>query len=252
MGNTLGLRVQDQDLQRQSSRQLASLLGTAEPPEALRQRLNERETAYRAWARQTQIELDERELWTRWLLPDYPAEHIAPLAEQLMHLWRKQLGRHVLRPEASQAVRELSRRGYRLGVISNTISPHDAPDMLADYGLGDYFSTVILSCVFGRRKPDPAIFLAATHEAQVSPACSAYVGDKFDYDIVGARRAGFGLAIQIQSPASAQAKCEADEPPDAIVENLMQVVDRVTRSRSFSNDTWRGRGHASQHSGYFS
>ena len=135
MGNTLGLRVEDASLRRESLTQLVALLGTAESPESLCQRLSERQQAYREWARRTQIELGERELWTRWMLPDYPAERIAPLAEQLMRLWRKRLGRHVLRPEARQAVSELSRLGYRLGVISNTISAHDAPGILAERGL---------------------------------------------------------------------------------------------------------------------
>ncbi len=70
-----------------------------------------------------------------------------------------------------------------------------------------------------------------------------YVGDRFEYDVVGARRAGFGLAIQIKSPVSAQAKCDADESPDAVVEDLMQVVDVValppTYLRKTSSANWR-------------
>ena len=65
MGNTLGLRVEDARLQRNSLSQLVALLGTAESPESLCQRLSERQQAYREWARRTQIELGERELWTR-------------------------------------------------------------------------------------------------------------------------------------------------------------------------------------------
>ena len=72
--------------------------------------------------------------------------------------------------------------------------------------------------------------MAATGAAQVEPDCSAYVGDRYENDVIGARQAGFGLALQIQSPAPAPTRFDANHPPDAVVENLMQVVEIVTRN----------------------
>ena len=118
----------------------------------------------------------------------------------MTHLWHRIWGRRVVCPDARQVVAELARRGYRLGVISNTISARAAPCGLEEYGLADYFQTVILSSTFGRRKPDPLIFLEATRQVGVSPARSAYVGDRPTRDVVGPRRAGFAMTIIINNP----------------------------------------------------
>ena len=226
MGTTLRTRVADEELRRQAVEQMMALLGEKEAPEAFYQRLTERFMAYRQWAQETLIEAPEKEIWTRWVLPDRPLEQIEPLAEQLTHLWRGTQGRRVVRPDARLVVAELARRGYRLGVISNTISARAVPRGLEEYGLANYFQTVILSSTFGRRKPDPAIFLEATRQVGVSPARSAYVGDQISRDVVGPRQAGFAMAIIIDNPrARKEMQAQLLFKPDVVIQALSDLLD---------------------------
>jgi len=226
MGTTLRTRVADEELRRQAMEQMMALLGEKEAPEAFYQRLVERFRAYRQWAQETLIEAPEKEIWTRWVLPDRPPMQIEPLAEQLTHLWRDTQGRRVVRPDARLVVAELARRGYRLGVISNTNSACAVPHGLEEYGLANYFQTVILSSTFGRRKPDPAIFWEATRQVGVSPARSAYVGDQISRDVVGPRQAGFAMAIIIDNPrARKEAQAQSLFKPDVVIQELSDLLD---------------------------
>ncbi len=81
---------------------------------------------------------------------------------------------------------------------------------------------------FGWRKPNERIFLETARLLDVAPAECVYVGDTISRDISGARRAGYGLAIQIESFLTAKADKATDvAQPDAVVRNLMDIVDLV-------------------------
>jgi len=226
VGNTLRILVKDEPHQAQAKQQLATLVGARESPEAFFERLDARYRTYRKWAFETLIEASEKELWTRWLLPDFPADQIAPLAGELTFLFRQSMGRRVLQPEAKQVVAELSQRGYCLGIISNVITETEIPDWLKADGLTQYFKAVLLSSVFGRRKPDPAIYLEATRRAGVAPARSAYVGDNPSRDVLGTRRAGFGMVIIMMEPAELEKEPPTGESqPDLIIHEFSKLLD---------------------------
>jgi putative hydrolase of the HAD superfamily len=168
LGNTLRILVKDEEHQSRARQQMAALVGAEEAPQTFCERLNERYKTYRKWAFETLIEAPEEELWMRWMLPDYPAEIIAPLAGELT----------------------FRRRGYWLGIISNVITRRVIPDWLEADGFSQYFKAVVLSSVFGRRKPDPSIFWEASRQIGVEPAHCAYVGDNPSRDVLAASRAG--------------------------------------------------------------
>ena len=93
-----------------------------------------------------------------------------------------------------EALEDLRREGYLLGVISNsngTIERH-----LANHNLRDYFRFVVDSGVIGKEKPAREIFEAGCRRAGVRPEESAYVGDIYSVDVMGAERAGLtGILI---------------------------------------------------------
>jgi HAD superfamily hydrolase (TIGR01549 family) len=91
---------------------------------------------------------------------------------------------------------ELRRRGYRLGVVSNADGRVDA--LLAEVGLREHFEVVVDSGAVGVEKPDPRIFRLACEAMGVPPAETAYVGDIYEIDVVGARSAG--LAAYLVDP----------------------------------------------------
>jgi len=225
-GNTLRFVVKDAAFQAQAKQQLATLVGAQEPPDVFYKRLVERYKVCRKQAKETLIETSEKELWTRWMLPDWPSDKIAPLAGELTRLWRARDGRRVARPDTGQVIIELAQRGYCLGIIANTITESEIPDWLEEAGLTQYFETVILSSIFGRRKPGPDIYLEATGQAGVDPAQSIYIGDNPSRDITGARLAGFASVIILMEPATlAKEPPTGDEKPDAVIHELSELLD---------------------------
>jgi len=226
VGATLRVMVKDGPYQAQAKQQIAALVGTTEPAEAFCAELDKRYKIYRKWAFETLLEASEKELWTRWMLPDYPAEKIGPLAGELTFLYRKTMGRRFAQPDAKDVVLELTRRGYRLGIISNTITEREIPQWLEEDGLSQYFPTVVLSSIFGRRKPDPEIYQEAARQANVDPARAVYVGDNPARDVVGARLAGFGMVIIMPEPGDEDKMSPAEEhKPDLMIQNLSDLLD---------------------------
>ena len=63
------------------------------------------------------------------------ARKIAPIAGKLTRLWRNRVGRRVARPDVERVIIELSQRGYRLGIIANTITETEIPDWLEEANL---------------------------------------------------------------------------------------------------------------------
>jgi putative hydrolase of the HAD superfamily len=226
VGNTLRIVVPDEAFQAQARQQLVALAGAQEPPEAFFAQLDARWKAYRKWSFENLTEASEKELWTRFMLPDYPVERIAPLSGKLTRLWRDHDGRRIPRPDVKHTVTELSRRGYCLGIIANTITETEIPDWLEADSLTSYFKAVVLSSKFRHRKPGPEIYLEGARRVGVSPAQSVYVGDNPIRDVEGARLAGFGMVIILMEPA----KLEKEPPtgankPDRIIHECSELLD---------------------------
>lgn len=226
VGNTLRIVVKDEAFQAKARQQLADLVGAKESPEAFCARLETRYKIYRQWAFETLMEASERELWTRFMLPDFPTEEIAPHSGRLTRLWRDRDGRRVPRPDVQSTVIELHQRGYTLGLIANTITETEIPDWLEHDGLARYFKTVILSSKFGRRKPGPEIYWEATRTAGVAPARSVYVGDNPSRDVVGTRLAGYAMIIVLMEPATlAKEPPTAENQPDRVIRECRELLE---------------------------
>jgi putative hydrolase of the HAD superfamily len=226
VGNTLRVLVKDEPYQADARRRIAELVGTADAPDAFCEQLDARYKVYRKWAFESLREASERELWTRWLLPDWPGEKIGPQSGELTFLYRKTMGRRFAQPDAKTVVQELTRRGYRLGILSNTITEREIPLWLEEDGLSQHFPTVILSSVFGHRKPGPEIYLEAARQAGVEPARAAYVGDNPSRDVVGGRQAGFGMIIIMLGPEEVEKRdLTGDNQPDAIIHTLSDLLE---------------------------
>ncbi len=226
LGNTMRILVKDEPYQANARQIIAQLVGAQESPEELIRCIEERYKTYRKWAFETWIEAPEAELWTRWLLPDYPAGKIAPVATELTYQFRQSMGKRVLQPDARMVVEELTRRGYKLGIISNLIGIREIPDWLERDGLTPYFKSVVLSAIFGRRKPDPEVYWEAARRIGSPPGRCAYVGDNPLRDVVGTRNAGFGMIILVMDgSATAKDPPTSETMPDVIIREFKQILD---------------------------
>ncbi len=187
--------------------------------------------AYRAWRVDSEVELPPERVWTEYILTDdiLPRERLAAVAEELTLLYATRFQTRSLRPEAPALLEALRSRGFRLGMISNVLSRRLVPACLAEYGIDGYFEHVLTSAEFGWRKPNRRIFDEAVRLMGVPAAACAYVGDTLSRDVIGARRAGYGLAIQIRSFLTARSdRGIVDVEPDAAIQDLMEVVELVS------------------------
>ncbi len=227
IGDTLRERVPDPEVQAKATQDLFALVKPAQKPDAFFDQVEQRYRDYQLWRQKTLIEVSEQQLWTRWMLPDFPPERVAPMAGRLTDLWRLRNGRGAWRGDAPRVILELHQRGYVLGVISNTISSTETPSVLDEHDLTRFFSTVILSATFGKRKPDPELFIEAARRANVAPNRCAYVGDRPSRDVLGCKRAGFSLAILVAGDGAEQDKDDQENlpKPDLVIHEMNELLE---------------------------
>ncbi len=182
-------------------------------------------SAYLHWNMVTNIELKPEEIWSKYFLKGLKVsqEALAPIAEELAFQYETQLYIRKMRAEVPQVLEKIRGMGFIIGCISNTQSTRQVPFSLKEYGIINYFNPIVLSSIYGRRKPDPSIFYYAARLAGVPTSSCAYVGDKINRDILGARRSGFRLAVQIKHEFDNGEKDEG-ATPDAVIQNLAELI----------------------------
>ncbi len=203
-------------------------------PEALRERVDAGWKRYEGFRSREDVELKPIELWRDYILADFgfPADRLAPHSEEIAHMWEVTHYHRELRPGVPGMLSRLRDAGLRLGIISNTAALYQVFDSLTEYGIRDFFRDVTLSSVTGLRKPRPEIFDVSLRQLQVRPEESVYVGDTVSRDIIGSKRAGFGLAIQIGSHLTKEKDRHLTDAlqPDAFIEDIRDVADIVLRA----------------------
>lgn len=230
VGGTLRAAIKNRESNLDYIRDLQSFLGVEGEPADFLSVLRIREQEYRMWCKKTLIELPETELWTRYMLPDFPHDFVWQHAITLNQMWRSSRESRIF-PDTVNTIKALAERGYKLSIVSNTTSSIDAPAMLAENSLTEYFQPVILSCVAGSRKPHPSMFLQAARGMGMLPENCAYVGDNLSRDLIGAIQAGFGSVIIINMAGYETDEYDPDDDfqPETITETRPQYrIGRLT------------------------
>lgn len=227
IGNTLRIVLRDdKEFIANAKKELMRLVETTEDEETFFAKLDKNWKAFRKREKDTLLDVSEMELWSQFMLPDYPKELICRHATRLTRLWRDHDGRRVARPDVKETLFELSRRGYTLGIIANTITETEIPDWMVEDGVAHLFKTVLLSSKVRLRKPDPAIYLLAARCAEKKPEQCAYVGDNPIRDVQGTREAGYSLMIRIDEPDTlVQEPQEVLLHPDYTITRISQLLD---------------------------
>lgn len=107
----------------------------------------------------------------------------------------------VVSPEVVDTLEALRARGYKLGLISNTMA--DVPPLWRASIISHLFDAVVFSCEYGVRKPAPEIYRCACDLLDAPPEACIFLGDGGGQELSGAERVGMS-AIQLRWP---------DEPP---------------------------------------
>jgi len=148
-------------------------------------------------------EAHERERWRRIV-----ANVIDDVGDATNQVF-EQLWQHFAQPrhwrlfdDASPALRELRRRGFRLGIASN----FDARLHYIVEGMPDLAAceAVIVSSEVGYTKPDPRFFTVVQNQLGATPSQMALVGDDLVADIQGATAAGWRAILLDRSGALAK------------------------------------------------
>ena len=226
MNGTLRTREPDAPTQAAALLRLRQMLGKSDAAEDYWETLSQRFQVYADWARAGLTQASEAEIWTRWILPEEPAQRVAVQADELMLAWIERKGRAIPRPGAQAVLQELQRRGYRLGVISNTISTLDVPRFIRANGWQALLQVVVLSAEMNSRKPAPELFNRALERMRVANNRCAYVGNRLAKDIVGCKRAGFALGIMLETPGlTRMEEVEAHFQADRVIQSLEDLLD---------------------------
>ena len=226
VGATLRYVVEDPEFAAAAEAELMRLVGTTEPHDVFFAKLEKNWKAYRKLAKTELLDVSEMELWLYYLLPDYPAEVIGPNAARLTRLWRDHDGRRVVHEGTLETLRELKARGYKLGIIANTVTETEIPDWMCRDGVADCFKTVILSSKVRLRKPDPTIYKLAARCIGSDPETCAYVGDNPVRDVEGAVNAGFGAMVLFEDAGTADREGKAPTvQPDYRIRSIPELLD---------------------------
>ncbi len=126
----------------------------------------------------------------------------------------------VLFPHAIECLAALSKRGFRLGIITNG-SSETQWHKVTKSNLDDRVDTVTVSGDIGIKKPDSAIFQHTLDELDVLPKNAIMVGDHPGQDIVAAHSSGLRTIWTPRGLWDADARYAAD----AEVRDLAEIPD---------------------------
>jgi HAD superfamily hydrolase (TIGR01509 family) len=105
-------------------------------------------------------------------------------------------------PGGTEALAGLKQRGFLLGIITDTMYPIEwKMRWLEQVGVAAFVDVVTCSTVLGVQKPDPAIYLHALQQANLTPSESAFVGHAAD-ELEGAHRAGMATVAVNYEPGT--------------------------------------------------
>jgi HAD superfamily hydrolase (TIGR01509 family) len=164
----------------------------------------ERQLALRAQASQGQVSHDT--YWDQYLFIRgvSDAEQRATMIKQIVDFSNN------VQPMtgASEAIDGLKKRGFVLGIVTDTMYPLEwKMRRLEKAGVAEFIDVIACSSVLGIHKPDPAMYLNALQQAHLPPSESAFVGhDAVEID--GARKAGMAtVAVNYEPESKADYYC---------------------------------------------
>jgi HAD superfamily hydrolase (TIGR01509 family) len=153
-----------------------------------------------------------------------PNADVAQLTVRAARHWR--YPESALHPDVRPCLDDLSSR-YRLGVVANQLSA--VRDAMRRDGIDRYFEVWAVSEELGVEKPDPAIYRFALERAGTPPERTAMVGDRLDYDVRPATRAGMHTVWILRGEAAVHPTPDQLATPDAAIRDLTELHAALER-----------------------
>ncbi len=156
---------------------------------------------YRYWAKSEELKQDKKmygeltdEFWLHYLkrklwtvgMTELQTTDLAPVIQKkLMEHHKPEV---LISDDVRPTLKTLRQLGYKMGLVSNRSNPIESEVQNLEFE--SYFDFYFTSGEVKSEKPDPEIFEHALYLAESSPDISAYIGDNYYTDIVGAQNAG--------------------------------------------------------------
>lgn len=149
------------------------------------------------------------------------ADEALRMAEELDLLYLESLGKKTaLVPGAKEILEYLSRKGYRMGIVSNGF--HEVQyNKLTSSGIDGYFDPVVLSDDAGINKPAPQFFDYAAERASSSALRNIVIGDNLQTDINGSLDYGWE-AVWLTDKTADAGMCQ-DNPRLSVIYGLTDL-----------------------------
>ena len=130
---------------------------------------------------------------------------------------------------AAETLRVLREKGYRVGLISNTVWPGSAhQNDLERFGLLPYLEHLIFSADVEAWKPYAKIFQLGMEALDLKLDETIYVGDSLYFDVWGSQQAGL-RSVWIEQERRWLPDGMDDITPDATIKQLPDLVDVVSQ-----------------------
>lgn len=132
--------------------------------------------------------------------------------------------RPVLIDGVEKTLADLSKKGFRMGLICNTgrTPGFMLRKLLEDYRILNYFQSALFSNETLIRKPNPEIFYKSIRELKAVKDETVHVGDSWENDILGARAAGL-RAIWVNPNPNEARECKKIRSVAELSDDLIRL-----------------------------
>lgn len=138
------------------------------------------------------------------------------------HLWEATLTKL---PHLDEVLTELKRKGFKLGIITNTVTSREEHVRMAlrKIDVEKYFDVIVTSVDVGHEKPDERIFITALRKLRVKPKEAIMVGNRISADIVGGNRMGMKTILFKWNQRYPEKVTSPEEQPTRTIRSLNEL-----------------------------
>jgi putative hydrolase of the HAD superfamily len=129
-------------------------------------------------------------------------------------------------PYLDEVLAELKKRGYKLGIISNTVTSREEHIRIAlrKIDVEKYFDVILTSVDVGHEKPDERIFMTALRALKVKPHEAIMVGNRIGTDVVGGNRLGMKTVLLKWNKRYNERITSNEEKPAHTIKSLRELL----------------------------
>lgn len=168
---------------------------------------------------------DHKVLRVQWTFADYGVDVSREEALRFQEAYARAQQHIQPYPEALEMLRAVADSGVKMGALSNGDAEHQL-DKVRLLGIDRWIdpANIVISGDHGENKPAVALFDEVSRRLGEYGTSVWYVGDTYETDIVGAKRAGWSC---LWLDCRGRAVPDVEERPDLVVHTPAQMRDAV-------------------------